>query len=37
MFPEEFEPAVSEGERPQTHATNRTATGIRSVFYPLIN
>jgi hypothetical protein len=27
----EFEPAISEGERPQTHALDRAATGIDNV------
>jgi hypothetical protein len=32
-----FEPAVSERERPQSHALDRAATGIGSLLFILIN
>ena len=35
MPPVEFEPTISAGERPQTHAFDREATGAgKSVQYP---
>jgi len=38
MPPAGFEPAISAGERPQTHALDRAATGTRICFYtPYLN
>jgi hypothetical protein len=33
MPPAEFEPTISVSERPQTHALDRTATGIGTLVY----
>ena len=33
MLPAGFEPAIPAGERPQTHALDRAATGIDLHFY----
>jgi hypothetical protein len=33
MLPQGFEPAIPASERPQTHALDRTATGIGHIRY----
>ena len=37
MSPVGFEPAISAGERPQTYALDRAATGTGAVIYISIN
>jgi len=37
MPPVEFEPIVSAGERPQTYASDRAATGIGDVSVIILN